>query len=518
MNIRIQLRFMLAIALVIPTVTPGQQSTPLQDVRFCRDADVDPTVVFADVPVDRQTLTTNVHNISGHACLLQGVATPNFSVLEAGHLKQISIKTCWFCKADPGLDQDTVRGHDELVLPAGGSAHFSYTWASRGDSCVEASYISTYLYGNYIAFSIAGWAMHVCSVVDISSLEPGLVPETSSLVTSVEGTTLQVSVTPSPTYSDEYVKLYMQLKFKNSTTLAQHGCPDLYIVTRDASSQAQPPKQFISAQFVSVNSDDYRTVGNDTTGYTFYYDHGTSPSRLSYSGSPSAGQGRLCDRPGEVTSATVSLEASELVSIHHVVWRATSTKTGMPTMLYADASFPILDPNALAPNWGPHVQGIATGLSIDKTTFRFGETIPLHVHWADFEATQPIGSDECREPKPMLEVQDASHHVFQTYSLETGCNGHGWGPFRLEPGKPQHQFVEFVFGKGGYEIRGAKPSIQAPGIYYLTTIWTPPVWKRIEPLLTGLGAANAELGDVYATARSLPVRIEILPAEQSKSK
>jgi hypothetical protein len=178
----------------------------------------------------------------------------------------------------------------------------------------------------------------------------------------------------------------------------------------------------------------------------------------------------------------------------------------------ADVHFDVVDPDTLPQNWGAQVDGIGAGLSIDKTTFRFGESIPLHLRWENFAASKKLAVDECGEPEPKVEIQDASHQVLGTIDLRRGCMGHGWGPFSVETGKQHRDFASLGSAKKGYMGSDGQAIITGPGTYYLSAVWSP---AALVPKAggTGVGILDTGLtfGQPYATARSLPVRIEILP-------
>jgi len=360
--------------------------------------------------------------------------------------------------------------------------------------------------GDYIAsFNPGRWRMHICSVVELLGYEPG-----NGLNGANAGqTALQVSVVPSPTYSDEYVKIHLQLT--GAAGVGQSGCPELYLLTRRAGSSAGQSYRY--ADFESVDSDDYRAVGDDKEGYFLNYRHNTLPSRRGDAGHPRAGQKRRCDGAGGVSAAVLSVEANELPEIAYIAGRVRSATNSEPTLTSAATSFAPLDPATLPPNWGARVKGIGAGLSVDKTVFHLGEKIPVHVQWEDFEASSPIGFDECNYFQPVVEVQDAGGQVLGTiaYHIED-CFGHGAGPFQWKAGQLYRQYVEVATGRDEYRQWGDGDfAIRQPGVYYLTTVWSPPVWTKVDGLYD-VGRNGAELGAVYGTARSAPVQIKILPA------
>jgi hypothetical protein len=157
------------------------------------------------------------------------------------------------------------------------------------------------------------------------------------------------------------------------------------------------------------------------------------------------------------------------------------------------------------------VEGIHTGLSVDRSTFTIGEWIPLHVRWDNLAATKTLGQGECGEPEPALEIQDAQHHILQTVPLQEGCMGHGWGPMKMKQNQEQHRFWQIGTEPGSRVPYGMPEAtkLTIPGVYYLVTVWSPIVLEPKLPTDNSMSMAEGHLGAVYATARSMPVKIEI---------
>jgi hypothetical protein len=289
-------------------------------------------------------------------------------------------------------------------------------------------------------------------------------------------------------------------------------CPELYAVYKDSNN---------GTRFEAILPD----------GYSFLVQHATDEPSLSISSSsdelPAQFKNymRLCATANNRDTTTVTVPASlkaplhfvpqpNLDSLRHIEWRGENPSTHEPVFVTADVHFDVVDPDTLPQNWGPQVDGIGAGLSVDKTTFTLGETIPLHIRWENFSASKKLAVNECGEPQPQVEIQDASHRVlgtFTNYDYLMGCMGHGWGPFSVEPGKPHRNFASLRYSKMGYFI-DAKP-ITEPGVYYLTAVWSPStlVARTGETALISPPGTGYAVGELYATARSLPIRIEIVP-------
>jgi len=188
--------------------------------------------------------------------------------------------------------------------------------------------------------------------------------------------------------------------------------------------------------------------------------------------------------------------------------------THQPVFVTADTQFHILDPDTLPVHWGPRADGIGAGLAIDRASFALGEPIPLHLQWENFAATEAVGVTECGYPQPNLEIQDESHRVLGTVMTDSfGCMGHGWGPFTVPRGKPQRDSIRLEYGVNGYTLPAGRVQISGPGVYYLVLVWSPPIFIDNTGPPNTISTGRDTFGKTYATARSEPVRLEILPAK-----
>jgi len=135
-------------------------------------------------------------------------------------------------------------------------------------------------------------------------------------------------------------------------------------------------------------------------------------------------------------------------------------------------------------------------------------------------ATGALGQGECGEPQPDLEIQDSEHRVLKTLPMGsllpmTMCMGHGWGPSAIAKGTAQHEFRELSTAPppsppGVTPIPSILPG---PGVYDLVSVWSPRVLDTSKLESNGVLTLGAgQLGGVYDTARSLPVRIEVVPS------
>jgi len=492
------------------SVLHGQTPAPANTTPLCKPANVDATFSFADVPASGQTIVIHLHNLTQQPCRLRGELAPGF----AADGQNAMVKTCWLCTPDGIPDAEAIRRNDDFVLAGDGDAQVMYRWSSVGDACQKVDWATMAAEWDGRAaflFENRHWRPQVCSTMQISGYESGAIA-TTRLTSSAEAE-LRVTHPPGPIYADELVQLTLELIAPHDAVGPTGHCPELYAVYTDGSG---------AGRFEAILPDGYNYLVRNTTD---------EPS-LSISSSsdelPAQFKGymRLCETAGKRTTATVTMPASLQAPIHvipqpnldkvrHIVWRAMNSSTHEPVFVTADVHFDVLDPDALPQNWGPQVEGIGAGLSVDKTTFILGETIPLHIRWENFSASKKLAVDECGEPQPQVEIQDAAHRVLgmlTDYNL--GCMGHGWGPFSVEPGKQKRNFLSLRYTKTGYFISSDATPITEPGVYFLSAVWSPStlVPRTAETELNSNPGAEYVVGDRYAAARSLPIRIEILPS------
>jgi hypothetical protein len=483
--------------------TPAANTAPL-----CKPVDVDATFAFAEAPREHQTIGVRLHNTTPQPCKLRGELAPSFAVDGHGSL----IKTCWLCTPDGHPDPEAIQRNNNFILTGYGNARVTYSWSSVGDTCQKFDWatIGTEWDGRALfLFEDMHWRPNVCSTMQISGYEPDA--DARNRPTSSAETVLEVGLPPTPIYADEFTQLTLELRSSHNLVGPTGRCPELYAVYSEGSG---------STRFEAILPDGYGALVRNRSDEPSVFISGYSdklPANLN-------GYMRVCDTQGKRNTTTVTLPASLNAPIHvvpqpnleglrHIAWRAENVSTHEPTLVTADVHFDVLDPDTLPQNWGTQIAGIGVGLSVDRTTFTFGETIPLHLRWENFSASKKLAVGECGDPQPQVEIQDASHRVLGTTDfVDMGCNIHGFGPFSVELGKRHRKSASLTSTKMGYTASEGKAVITGPGTYYVSAVWSPPVLKAKngDPVIQGLGSEYT-FGEHYATARSLPVRIEILP-------
>jgi hypothetical protein len=471
----------------IPAGTQQTVSADATQPPSCNPDLIEGTLTFNSLPGE-QVVSLHLRNTTSTACRLHGQVGASFAV--DGH--SMDVENCWICdRNDKPLPFEERKSGDQFLIGQGELVTIDLHWASAGAPCQWADWVdfavrwsktSSYL------FVPSNWPLHICSPVRSSGYQAGA---DSRLIPAAEDGALRVSVLQDPIYSDERVTLHAERTEQTTSGEQSTGCAELYTVR-------QTP-------LVGMRFDPARTV--DSSSIPSFTPEQIQEDQERVWPSWKHDRPRRCDIESDKTMADAVIDATDLAGVTHVVWRTTAAPGRQPAFLTTATHFTLLDPDTLEPNWGETVQGIRAGLSVDHPSFRVGERVRLHTRWENVNATAPLGKGECDDPEPALEIQDSNHNVLRTIPMFPGCSGHGWGPFRVPVGKPQRTFHELSTISERMGLRGT-------GVYYLVSVWTPPVLggpPKPPAAGTVLSAGYEGFGEDYATARSLPVRVEILP-------
>jgi hypothetical protein len=481
---------------------PASQSEhEREQAPLCDPDSIDTTFTFENLPDGEQKVSLHFQNKSSAACRLHGQPSPSFAV----DSHSMFVDSCWLCDRDhyPSLAPERDPGNEILLAP-GKRAALDLLWDSTGPACQWADWVVFYVrwatpdrYYGYI-FSPSEWPMRICSWVRSA----GYWPEADS---SPDGpfsdALLHVSVLQTPIYNDEWATLHVELSGQTASAAQRADCASLYTVRQGPSTDActrLDPLRTIGSSFRPSYTPEQIKEDKEREWPSWKRDHL-----------------RTCDIPGGQTTTDADIRAADLEDVTHVEWRTASSPGENPVFVKADTHFNVLNVDTLAPNWGDPVEGIRAGLSIDKTRFSMGERVPLHLRWENVNAVAPLAQGECKEPQPALEIQDSKHNVMQTIPFMRPCSGHGWGPFVIPKGQAQRDFIELKTQSSSAPIfHMSYGTLPGPGVYYLVSVWTPHVLELTDPHsdkapLMGAG----QIGKVYATARSSPVRVEITPQD-----
>jgi hypothetical protein len=477
---------------VYPPAMEATQALETQETPLCDPDQIDGTFTFASLPAGKQTISFHFQNKGNAACRLQGQAGASFAV--DGH--SMTVARCWLCELNytPSLLTERQPGNQILLAP-GERATLALQWASTGEPCQWADWVDFSIHWSkptVYLFVPSDWPLHICSAVKSA----GYLREVHSpSMGVVRNELLRVSVTPTVIYSDEYAVLHAELVAPTATAAvaSSAGCASLYSVRHGPSV----PTRFEPLGTIGLSS------RPSSTPEEIMEDKERGPSWK-------ANHQRRCIIADGLATADAPISAADLVNLTHLEWRTAPGAGEEPVFLTAATHFSVLDVDTLEPNWGDPAKGIRVGLSIDRERYRVGERVPLHLRWENVNAAMPLAEGECKEPKPDLEIQDSQHNVVRTIPNMSMCTGHGWGPFTIQKGKAQRTFIELATAHPTEippfsEVRGELPG---PGVYYLVSVWSPRVLESdAEPDETRIGSGH--VGKVYATARSLPVRIEV---------
>jgi len=474
------------------TAAPALQHK-MAEAPLCDPDLIDGTFAFANLPAGEQTISLHFENKSHAACRLHGPVGPSFAV----DGPSMHVALCWLCDQNdvPSLVWEALG--NQILLAPDERAVLDLNWASTGESCQWAdwaSFSATWAKQAFYLFVPSSWPMHICSSVKSFGYRP---EGNSASVAEVKEGLLRVFATPTVIYSDEYAILHVELTGAAADVSSQRGCASLYTVRHGPS---------IPTRFEPLGTLE-SLLRPSFTPEQIKKERVWPPSTIP----------RRCDIAIGQAIANAHIGAAELADLVRIEWRTAPGPDEVPAFLTAATHFNVLDVDTLAPNWGSMVEGIRAGLSIDRGSFRLGERVPLHLRWENVNAARPLAQGECQEPKPALEIQDSQHRVLRTNPIEEICAGHGWGPFIIQKGKPQRTFIELATGHASMAAVGYGPAwgdLPGPGVYYLVTVWSPQVFDAYDesdntPRIVG---NTGRMGKVYATARSLPVRVEVAPA------
>jgi hypothetical protein len=456
----------------------------------CAPRSIDVTFTFADQPAGAQTISLHLQNTGSSACRLDGSVVPSFAV----DSHSMWVESCWYCRKSDSAPKPS--GQDHFVLAPNDRAVVDLRWASTGKSCQWSDW--AFINADWapkasLIFTPSNWPMHICSMVE----GLGYRHEPSQDRTTAEEP-LRVTVSPDMIYNDEYATLHVEMTAQPNTEPDPDACADLYTVRQDSSSTARLDP--LPAR-----------GGLSVSSYTPMQK--TEDRERSWPSWKKAGE-RECAAKADATAVDALIRAEALAQVTHIEWQIAPSSGKEPEFLTVATHFTVLDADSLVPHWGESTQGIRAGLSVDRESFRMGERIPMHIRWENVGAVLPLEQGECREPWPSLEIQDENHKVIKTVELFPLCQGHGWGPFVIKQGEPHREYRELGTTAESMKARFFyADNLPGPGVYYLVTVWTPRILERIdlESDAHRWSRAEGKVGGSYGIARSLPVRIDVLP-------
>jgi hypothetical protein len=130
----------------------------------------------------------------------------------------------------------------------------------------------------------------------------------------------------------------------------------------------------------------------------------------------------------------------------------------------------LADPATIQRKWGLSVRGVAADVTLDKTTYKLGEDVPLHLAVKNFDAQGEVYADDpVWDPCSALSLQvftEAGQPLSpeEKFPASRRCMGHGRGLIEYEKGK----VVPLEWSLGS---KGELPN--RPGTYTVVVIWNP---------------------------------------------
>ncbi len=459
---------------------------------------IDGTFTFANLPAGEQTISLHFENKSNAACRLYGQAQHSFAV--DGH--DMIVASCRLCGPDDTESRyPEQRPGNQIILAPGGRATLDFHWTSTGGGCQWADWVD-FIFVQWAKktaylFIPSEWPLHICSAVKSAGYHA---EADSPSIGEARVGVLHVSVREPTIYSDEHATLHAEITGATASVANPSGCASLYTVRQEPSVPVR------TTRFEPINTMGYLSRPSYTPEQIMEDKERAWPSwrkdRL-----------RKCEIEGGRITADADISAANLANVTHVEWRTAPASGEDSVILTATTHFTVLDVDTLAPNWGDPVAGIQAGLSVDRTRVSLGERIPLHVRWENVNADMPLAQGECGGPEPVLEIQDSEHKVLQTTPIEQMCFTHGWGPSKIEKGRALRSFIELTTSPPTpprflTDVAGELPG---PGVYYLVSVWSPRVLDPPDANTVRTPRSSGRFGGVYATARSLPVRVGVAP-------
>jgi hypothetical protein len=169
-------------------------------------------------------------------------------------------------------------------------------------------------------------------------------------------------------------------------------------------------------------------------------------------------------------------------------------------------------------NWGPTQQGVRVSLSLDKSTYAVGETIPLYIKAQIVSAERPLYAIPDRPTGAFFMKWDFARAFHLTIIDEkgrivgneepsnlqfivSGSSGPKVCPVPLEVGRV------YILGRPADKKQKLLPTL--PGTYRLTVTWSP--YPASNPPCDNL-RATSDLQELrsFVTVSSVPITIHII--------
>ena len=465
-------------ALVGAQEVSGGPSSP-----SCLAADVDVTLEVTDARDHSHTVSLTLRNISDEVCSLQGAAPlPSFNA--RGTSLNLPLGTCFHCSAD-GVSQTA----SSIALRPGASARQVFRWRTRPlDSqagCGAPEWMNTFVNQDPhhpILLVSRRLLPDICSVVQVSAYELDA-PSSEESITKGDGEHgLNIRLTSDkPVYVEgpgilaegssvvgESITLHLAFDAETAPLPGERPiCPDLIQRTRSPDG---------STRFDEMPTEHACTVTPSPAG--------SAPQQL-----------------------RMNLDAGHLgrwsgLGKHQISFLRIQNSGGLWHL--ADSSNPltleIVDVSTLKRQWGPLKRGVGVSATLDKTTYEFGEDIPVHVALQNFSAEIPIyGNSPTWRPCSTVQIaivdQDGQPvKAFRNFGFGPCMEGGPSGLWRYPKGVAVPLELSL-------KAKGLLPD--GPGRFAVTVTWSPYAGTDDTCTLCEL-PADFDFDNHYATVNSQP--------------
>jgi hypothetical protein len=379
----------------------AQDATPNPSgVSNCTVADLDTNIEFENEPDDFFGIVVHSRNITNHSCTFDGQTNgPNFIPDRVDGHEPFTL--CYDCGNRVAHQGPAPQS---LVLDAGAVVSQTFRWKTKQSSesapCLQPKWMD-----NPILLVAPSLLKKVCSNIEVGQLTSDPPGKPAVEVSNDRNSdVLTLTSTKSAYYAGQMFALRVSHPDDSQTLASNASCPTLYLRQRSPDG--------------ATRIDEMKP--------------------LAFKGCP---QPVLGHKPGDWSSGfDIDSGANSRwmgVGEHDmkVFQLGGSLDEPHPRFIYSNLlRIQIADPAAISRKWGTRVKGIAADITLDKTTFRLGEDVPLHLAIEDFDSPLPLYSwDPVWDPCVTVSIQVLGPKgrplaPVERYSDISVCLGHGFGP------------------------------------------------------------------------------------------
>jgi len=422
--------------LFLPLLSPGQ-GINLSGTLNCTVADFDVNLQFVNGPGNYYAVVVNRRNISGHPCVFDGPVYGPTLVPDRvpGHAPY---ELCYYCEERLPNGQTPVM--PPLTVNPGQGARQTFRWRTTSSSeaapCLEPKWMS-----GPVLLVAPSLLKRVCSDIEVSRFSLALDATQMESREDDQVPIFKLTTGRGLYYEGEAFSLRLSRTHASTqTSVREDVCPTLFLRHRSPDGETRIDE----VQPLAFKDCGRAVLGHEPGNWQSGFDL-DSGANSKWSG--------FGEHSMEVSQLVGSADNPKLHFVSSNVLR-----------------IQLADPSAIPRKWGPRVKGIAADITLDKTTFRVGEDVPLHLAIKNFDAAVPLYSwDPVWDPCMVvgLEVQDVGGHALslaKRFPQWSVCMGHGFGPRPVAQSKVIP--LERTLGKEGW-----LPN--QPGTYTVVITWAP---------------------------------------------